>query len=166
MEIAYELNEKDFTEAFSAHRNRNAAAKWIRRIGIYLVAGFLSVLLFGSIRTHNIKPLIPFFVLAVLWLGIVGGLLTRWSARRQFLKQPGAHGQRTLSLDTTGAHWRWNGGSGDVEWKNYVRLVEGENHFLFYTFPACFNILPKRALRADQMSEARDLLKQNIRAAR
>jgi hypothetical protein len=56
MEIAYELNEKDFTEAFSAHRNRNAAAKWIRRIGIYLVAGFLSVLLFGSIRTHNIKP--------------------------------------------------------------------------------------------------------------
>jgi hypothetical protein len=103
MEIAYELNEKDFTEAFSAHRNRNAAAKWIRRIGIYLVAGFLSVLLFGSIRTHNIKPLIPFFVLAVLWLGIVGGLLTRWSARRQFLKQPGAHGQRTILREHTGA---------------------------------------------------------------
>jgi hypothetical protein len=166
MQIAYELTEKDFTDAFSAHRNRNALAKWFRRIAVYVLAAFLAMLLLGSIRTHNIKPLMPFFVLALLWIAIMTGLLTRWSARRQFLKQPGAHGPRTLLLDDSGAHWRWNGGSGDVEWRNYVRLVESENHFLFYTSPACFNILPKRSVSAEQISELRDFLKQSIQAVK
>ncbi|MGO8793202.1 MAG: YcxB family protein [Candidatus Sulfotelmatobacter sp.] len=85
-----------------------------------------------------------------------------WSARRQFLKQPGAHGLRTVLFDDLGAHWRWNGGSSDIEWKNYVRSLEGLNQILFYTSPACFNILPKRSLSPDQLNELRTLLAQQI----
>jgi len=55
------------------------------------------------------------------------------------------------------------GGAGDIEWKNYIRSVEGKNQILFYTSPACFNILPKRAVAEEQLRELRDLLKQNIR---
>lgn len=92
--------------------------------------------------------------------------LPRWSMSRQFFKQPGAHGPRTLLLDELGAHWRWNGGSSDIEWKNYIRSVEGKSQFLFYTSPACFNILPKRALEAEQLVELRTLLKQHIPSSR
>jgi hypothetical protein len=87
-----------------------------------------------------------------------------WTMRRQFRKQPGAHGPRKVLLDSSGAHWRWNGGSADVEWKNYIRSVEGRNQILFYTSPACFNIVPKRALETEQLSEVREMLKQNIHA--
>jgi len=69
-------------------------------------------------------------------------------------------------FDGTGAHWRWNGGTGDVEWRNYIRWVEGKNQFLFYTSPGCFNILPKRALNSDQLAELRDTLKQNVSVAK
>jgi hypothetical protein len=66
-------------------------------------------------------------------------------------------------LDASGAHWRWNGGSADGEWRNYTRSIEGAHQILFYTSPSCFNILPKQALNPDQLAELRALLAQNIR---
>jgi hypothetical protein len=122
----------------------------------------LAFLLFGAIRTGNTRTLMPLFILATLWLLILGGLPLSISARKQFLKQPGAHGPRTVVFDAAGTHWRWNGGSGDVDWRNYIRYVEGNNQILFYTSPACFNIVPKRALTKEQLDEVRGMLKEHI----
>jgi len=65
-------------------------------------------------------------------------------------------------MDATGVHWRWNGGASDVEWKNYIRYVESKRQFLLYLSPAAFNMVPKRALTSEQVSEFRTLLAQNI----
>ena len=162
MEISYELTQKDFTESFSAHRRRRSAANWIRGVVFWMIILGVAFLLFGAIRTGNTRTLMPLFLLATLCLLILGGLPLSISARKQFLKQPGAHGPRTVVFDDAGTHWRWNGGSSDVEWKNYIRSVEGENQILFYTSPACFNILPKRAMTAEQLGDLRSLLDQNI----
>jgi len=105
----------------------------------------------------------PFFGLILLWVGILRGV-PRWNARKQFLKQPGAQGQRTVLIDDSGIHWRWNGGSSDIAWKNYVRSLEAKKQFLLYTSPACFNIIPKRVLTPEGLLELRSLLKQNISA--
>jgi hypothetical protein len=161
MEIAYELTQKDFTESFSAHRNRRPLVKWTRRIFVLLVLLVSLFLLSGSIKSGNTTVLFPFFGLVILWLAIIAALPS-WSARRQFLKQPGARGGRTVVFDGTGAHWKWNEGSSDIEWKNYVRLVEGKNQILLYSSPACFNIIPKRAIGEAELSEVRNLLKQKI----
>jgi len=164
MEINYELTEKDFTESFLIHRNRRPATKWIRRI---VISSMVLVCLFffvGSLLAHNTRTLMPMFALLILWVLIFSGLPYRLTARRQFRKQPGAKGPRTLTLDAGGVHWRWNGGSSDVEWKNYIRFVEGANQILFYTSPACFNIVPKRALVPAQLSKLREMLEQNIRS--
>jgi YcxB-like protein len=166
MEITYELTQKDFTKSFFAHRNRRSFIKWARRIIVWAVLLVLVLVLFGSIRTGNTRTLAPFFAVVGLWLLVVAALPTWWSARRQFLRQPGAHGARTVLFDDTGAHWHWNGGSSHVEWKNYIRSVEGKNQFLLYTSPACFNIVPKRALGQEDLSEVRSLLKQRILAGK
>jgi YcxB-like protein len=71
-----------------------------------------------------------------------------------------------MVLDAAGVHWRWNGGSADVEWKNFIRFLECKSEFLLYSSPACFNILPKRALSPDQLSELRGLFAQNISSKR
>ena len=166
MEITYELTQKDFTQAFFAHRNRKPVMKWTRRIIILLLIGLFVFLLFGATLAHNIRPLLPMFGIIILWIAVASGVTYWWSARRQFRKQPGAQGQRSLLLDASGTHWRWDGGNSDVEWKNYIRTVEGKDQILFYTSPVCFNILPKRALAPEQLPEIRDLLKQNIPASR
>jgi hypothetical protein len=162
MEITYELTQKDFTESFAAHRNRRPFVKWARRTIVWVTLLALVLVLFGSIRSGNTRTLLPFFGVVGLWLLVLAGLPTWWGARRQFLKQPGARGVRTVLFEDIGAQWRWNGGSSMVEWKNYIRSVEGKNQFLLYTSPACFNIVPKRALRKEDLDEFRSLLKQRI----
>jgi len=161
MEIAYELTENDFVEALAVHREGNSAASRRLVAVFWLGIAFSAYLLYGAIRTHNVMRLLPLIFLVILWITLVE-VFPRRNVRRQYTQQPGASGPRQLVLDASGAHWRWNGGSADVEWRNYIRSAEGPGQVLFYTSPACFNILPKRALTTDQLSELRILLLQNI----
>jgi len=165
MQVTYELTQKDFTEAYTAHRNGRVVTRWSRRIFVSIMVlvgaiGLLGFLMKPTVQTA--RDLAPLLGLIAMWIGVLW-FLPRWQMRRQFLQQPGAHGSRSLILDDSGAHWKWNGGSSDVEWKNYIRSVEGKNQILFYTSPACFNILPKVSLNPDQLSELRALLAQNMR---
>jgi uncharacterized BrkB/YihY/UPF0761 family membrane protein len=102
MQIDYELTQKDFAESFAAHRNRNLFSKWLVRL-LMSFAMFVAVILaFGLIvrpNSQDTKNLIPFFGLILLWVGVLWGL-PRLNARRQFLKQPAAQGQRTVLVDT------------------------------------------------------------------
>jgi hypothetical protein len=168
MQIKYELTQTDFTEAYTVHRNSRWLSKWARRLFIWIAGLGTAIIILGFLvrpSWEQAKALVPFLVLVTIWIAVLW-FLPRRMMRRQFLKQPGAHGLRTLTLDDTGAHWRWNGGSSDVEWKNYIRSAEGKNQILFYTSPACFNILPKRAIEGDRLSELRTLLHQNIKSDR
>ena len=143
MQITYELRVEDFTQAYTAHRK--SKIWWmVTKVFLWIAAFFLAVVLLGfSLRPNwqMAKALIPVFLLVPMWIAVLW-LLPWWSSRRQFLQQPGAHGPRTLMLDDAGAHWKWNGGSSDIEWKNFIRSVEGKNQILFFTSPATFNILP------------------------
>jgi hypothetical protein len=163
MQIDYELTLRDFIDAFTAHRYRTVSRKWLTRLFMSITLLLAVLLLIGVLVKPNpqdTKILMPYFVFVFLWIGAML-VLPRWSARRQFLKQPGAHGPRTVLLDATGVHWRWNGGSSDIDWKNYIRAVEGKSQFLLYTSPACFNIIPKRALSSEGLIELRHMLNQN-----
>jgi YcxB-like protein len=168
MQITYELNEKDFVEAYSVHRNRRSFMKWAYRIFFWIIVALASVIFISFLVQPNTqagKDLLRFLALVLFWI-ILLWALPRWTMRRQYRNQPGAKGPRTLLLDAEGAHWRWNGGSADVVWKNYIRWVEGKHQILFYTSPACFNILPTREVQSAQLTEIREMLKQNIQGAK
>ncbi len=166
MQIDYELTQKDFIDSVATHRNRNFYGKWLMRLLLVFALLVGVTLAFGLIvrpNSQDTRNLMPFFGIILLWIGVEWGL--PWlSARRQFLKQPGAQGQRTVLIDASGVHQRWSGGSSDIVWKNFVRSLEGKKQFLLYTSPASFDIIPKRALTSEGLLELRALLKQNIPA--
>lgn len=70
-----------------------------------------------------------------------------------------------MVIDGAGVHWRWNGGSSEVEWKNYVRWLETKDLVLLYSSPMAWGIVPKRAFDESQLTEFRALLTQNVRSA-
>src|SRR5579885_322389 len=116
MQLAYELKKSDFTESYSVHHSSKTWRKWSRRIFIWVAGLSTAMIVFGFLVKPSVqqaKGLAPFFALVAGWVGVLW-LLPRWTMRRQFLAQPGAHGPRTLTLDSAGAHWRWNGGSSDI----------------------------------------------------
>ena len=164
MQIVFELTQNDFTEAYSVHRNSKVLTKWSRRLYVGIAALIVALSIIGFVAKPSVeaaKNLLPIVALIALWVAVLW-VLPSWTMRRQFVNQPGAHGPRTVVMDESGVHWKWNGGSSDVEWKNYIRTAEGKNQILFYTSPACFNIVPKRAVAGEQLAELRSLLSQKI----
>jgi hypothetical protein len=164
MEVTYELKQKDFFDSFVAHRSRSAATKWFWRLVTTIVCLLVAVGIFNLAAHRNSQSagdsarlmIFPFFWAVLVWV------MPWWVAKRQFSKQPLAHGPKTIIADTAGIHWRWTGGSADVEWRGFIRWLECKSEILLYTSPACFNIVPTRAFTPEQLSEFRALLAQNI----
>ena len=168
MKITYELRQEDFLEAFAAHRKSKTFAKWATRIFIAMAGLVTAVVLVSLLVRPSAETLIadiPFFIVVAIWIVMLWAL-PRWAARKQFRGQPSAKGSRTLTLDEAGVHWNWDGGSAYTEWKNYVRSVESDNLILLYTSPVSFNIVPKRALTAEELNGMRGTIEQNIRIGR
>jgi hypothetical protein len=165
MEVTYELTQRDFFDSLIAHRNRNAFAKWGLRLLLSIVFLFAGLGLISLAVVPNkaqaFSGFAPPFALAAMWAAVIWAA-PWWAARKQFSKQPSAHGPKTVLVDAVGVHWRWDGGSADVEWKNFIRLLESKNQFLLYTSPVCFNIVPKRSQKSEELSEFRALVAQNI----
>jgi hypothetical protein len=164
MEVTYELTQRDFFDSFVAHRNKSTFAKWSFRIAAaiaFLFVGVGLVLLAVRPNAQSLTNIAPLFVLAVMW-SVLLWASPWWAARNQFSKQPAAQGPRTMLLDSSGVHWRWNGGSADIEWRNFIRFQETKNQFLLYSSPACFNIVPKRALTHDQVIALRQIVSENL----
>lgn len=164
MEITYELTQADFVDSFIAHRKRTALAKWWFRLiacCAFVLAALAVLPLLLRTSHYTILSLVQALGLTAFWGILVWGY-PWWFARQQYSKQPKAHGTRELIADAEGVHLSWNGGSAKMEWNNLVRYLESKDQFLLYTSPACFNIVPKRALTPGQISEFRLLLVEHI----
>ena len=163
MQFTYSLTQRDFSEAMIAIRNRKAWAKWIFRILPALLVVLIAVSIRTDSRSQLLSSLVPILVLFLFWTFLLWG--SPWLlARQQFLKQPSAQGEHTVSFDRDVVGWHWNGGSSAVEWKNYIRWMETKNQILVCSSPVQCGIIPKRALNAEQLLELRTLLRQKLGA--
>lgn len=162
MELTYDLTQKDFYDAFVAHGERSVFLKWGRRLRLGFIflftlitpIGLLTLAKDHQIRFVSVVPLLAFWAISIWGL-------PWWSGRTQFLKQA-AQGFRTMTLDGSGIHWRWQGGQADVEWTNFVRFLESKTLFLLYASPSCYNIVPKRAFAPGGTESFRELLQEKL----
>jgi hypothetical protein len=165
MELKYSLTQEDFLESLIFHRNPTAFLKWCLRLLAAIVFCSVAVYIFYITKRSTINTLsgaVPLLAMTLAWFWIfLAG--PRRAARRQFRKQPAAQGSWTLLIDDSGVHARWEGGSSEVEWKNYIRWRESNNLILLYLSPVSWGIIPKRALDPPQLTELRALLEQNVK---
>jgi hypothetical protein len=164
MELKYNLTQRDFLESFITHRNPTAFLKWCFRLLAAML--FLLVIVFfvyfaKNPTLHTLAGAGPLLGMILIWFWIfVAG--PRRAARRQFRQQPAARGLWTLLIDDGGIHARWEGGSSDVDWKNYIKWRESKNLILLYMSPVTWGMIPKRALDPAQLADLRALLEQNV----
>jgi hypothetical protein len=163
MQFTYALTQRDFFESIIAIRNRKAWAKWVFRVlPVLLVVSIVLSILTAS-RSQLLSSLVPLLFFLLFWTFLLWG--SPWLfARQQFLKQPSAQGEHTVSFDSDVVRWHWNGGSSTVEWKSYVRWMETKNQILVCSSPLQCGIVPKHALNAEQLLELRTLLTQKLGA--
>jgi hypothetical protein len=164
MQVTYALNQRDFFESMIAIRNRKKWAKWVFRASLPFLACLIAFAVLRSPRSQLVPNLAPLLFLVLLWAFLLWGS-PWWFARTQFLKQPSAQGQHTVSFDGDEVKWQWDGGSSVTQWKTYIRWMESKNQILLCSSPVRCGIVPKRALNEEQLSELRTLLTQKIGAA-
>lgn len=164
MQIMFELTEQDFVNAYKTHCNRGPSSKWRWAVWVCFLVVFLGVIFhLITMDTSDRSHYVLLAILAIAWFVVIRSLQL-FNMRKQFRKQPGAHGPRTVVFDSAGAHWRWDGGSNEIAWKNYIRWVQGNKQILFYTSPASFDILPIGNMEAAQLAELQEMLKRNIQS--
>lgn len=146
MQVTYQLTQQDFVDSFVAFRSRSVLRKWAWRLVLFVLSALTSMGLITLAFQHDSQTFLvflPIFILAALWLLMWWGG-PRLGARVQFSKQPSVQGVKTTTLDEKGISWTWDGGSAQVDWRNFYRWQECRTQFLLYTSPVLFNMIPKR----------------------
>src|SRR5262249_46763161 len=143
----------DLIDSVKVHRNRSTFSKWFPRVFAMIAfvaagVGFLQTA--ASRNGQTFSNFAPIFVFAGLLAGII--FVSPWLFAKRMLG-PSLSGQRTIQVNAEGIQLRWSGGKSDFAWNNFIRYLEGSNHFLLYTSPALFTPVPKRAFMPQQLSE-------------
>lgn len=158
MQITYELTRKDFREAFAA------AHKWHHRIhGVLLSIGISGIV--WNLLLLRFKVVVE-IIFGLLWWGLWVSLPASAFVRNQFAKWSSEKAPRTFSWNSSGVYWQWGSGSVNNAWKNIIRCVEANSHFLLFTSPAAFDVLPKRAFDDGQLADFRSALATYIQATK
>lgn len=165
MTLHFQFTLDDYRNAFRAHYQKGASklTRWTMKL--LLVVGVIfflfGILLFLSGQRAPNVVLFPFLI-GAFWIWIGSGRAYIFSAKKQFAKAPALREPRTIELNDEGMTTDAGVASSKTSWKAYVRFVESKDSFLLYTSPACFNIIPKRVLQPEQVTELRQLLQAHV----
>jgi len=124
--------------------------------GQWTLAGILPILAGTAIGT-------PIIALAIL--GINALLLAR-RTRRLFDQQRSLHGKMMAKWNEAGLQLTSPNGSGIHEWSDFIKWAESKTILLFYQNDMLFNLVPQRALDAEQLEDIKTALRaQGVRQA-
>lgn len=166
MEVCYELTPRDFYDAFLTHRNRSSLSKlpfWILSAATILLLALDLLAVVMRPGRLTLGELGRGLALALCWI-IILWAHPWWKAKRDFSRQPSAKGPRTDRFDADGVHTQWRGGCADLEWRTFVRVLEGKKVFLLYTSPTGFRVVPKRVFAPEKLTEFNRLLRENLKS--
>lgn len=163
------VSEFDPKEHYRVARvvTRHTAARWISWVFVALALVMVAwsvlpywgeadpVTLFASAA--------PWLFLCVFWIGLIP-LSQRFSARKLPKRDASARGSQERTLDESGFHFRGNGVSLDVPWHAMARGIETGEFFLLFYNKSCAYYLAKRRMTAEQISDARQLMKAGLGA--
>src|SRR5580698_484530 len=164
MQVTYQLTAEDYYQGLLAWRSRNAWRRWFLRIAYFVVGSAFLISLADVLFARNAARLqtslsgIAFAAIwfAIMWFG------PRFSARRQFRNSPTAQSPIMLNATETGLEIRSAHGESRVLWTAFGAWSERKSVFGILPQPRIYYPIPKRAFTDEQLSEFRELLRNNI----
>jgi YcxB-like protein len=164
MHVDYEISEKDYLDGQKL-AIKNSSVRMVRwtRFVLPSFGAFLAVFLIHGILTQGFSvSVLPGMAFSLFFL-----LIPFLSLRKQktlYAKSNALHGRLTLDVDDSGIQFGGPITSAKVAWAYFGKFFEDERVFVLYQKnQTIFNMVPKRALSADQVADLRQYLEQNVR---
>ncbi|HEU4416527.1 MAG TPA: YcxB family protein, partial [Candidatus Angelobacter sp.] len=155
MIVNFQFTLDDYRNAFRAHYRKGASVftRWMLKLALVIGVLFLLLsVLFVITGQRALNVVLPPLFLGAFWTWIGMGMTYQLSARNQFAKSPALREPRRVEFNDEGVKTDAGMASSQVSWKAILRYVESADTFLLYTSPACFAIVPKRGLQAEQVN--------------
>lgn len=164
MHVDYEISEKDYLDG-QRLAIKNSSVRLVRwtRFVLPSFGALLAVFLVYSILTQGFSvSVLPGTVFSLLFM-----LIPFLSIRKQkmiYAKSNALHGKLTLDVDDSGIQFGGPITSAKVAWAYFGKFFEDERGFVLYQKnETIINMVPKRALSADQVASLRQYLEQNVK---
>ena len=166
MQIEYEISEQDFLDAQKlAVRNApNVTTRLLLRVlpfwGVFVFLG-VAWPVFKEGFAWKAEMIVP---LAFATLCLASPLLVKRAYQRAYRGNPSYKGKRTLILNESGLDLSGPTFSSQLKWENFIRFVEDEKVVLLYQSGQVVQIVPKRQLAPEQITELREAFTRHIGA--
>jgi YcxB-like protein len=164
MRVDYEISEKDYLDGqrLAIQNSPVIMVRWTRLV-MPSFGALLAVFLLHGLWTQPFSvSLLPGMAFSLFLL-----LLPFLNIRKQktlYANSNALHGQLTLDVDDSGIQFEGPITSAKVNWAYFGRFFEDHRAFVLYQKnQAIFQMVPKRALSADQVALFRQYLEQNVR---
>jgi hypothetical protein len=156
--VTFEFDPQEHYRATRAV-TRQLWTRWIPVGAVVLIVTFLAFDILGSWRDAERSQVfarsLPWVLLAMFWAVLLPAGQW-WQARRLAKVDPSAVGLQARAVDEAGFHSRGNGVSIDVPWHAIRRVLETEEHFLFFYTRQCAYYITKARLTPQQTAQVRE----------
>ena len=153
MQIKFQCNQDDYSEAQRAHFSRN----WGYYVPLFLacLSLFVSALI---VLSGSIAQALPAFALALGWSFIHIRLFHGGFAKRDFQKHPHLAKEYSFDIDTEGIRIASDVSNEYNKWPLYTKFRETKNLFMLYKGDRLFEMIPKRAFAPEEIVDFRNIL--------
>ena len=162
MHIEYAISEQDYASAQKLAMKQmkplqqRLTLQWLPAFGLFLL-GFVLYTGFKQGFSANLVPgvFIPFLFLSLRFTA-------KKAIRNSYAKATNMHGSLVLDIDDDGIRFQGPTYDSQVSWAHFGRFFEDNESFLIVHNSSIFNIVPKRFLSAEQITELRDIFSRHI----
>jgi len=162
MRIDYEVSERDFVDAqrLAAKTAPIASVRWMRWfIPVYLTGAVIFLTYGIATQGFSLNVLPGLFMCALI--GSIP-LVNRRAQRKVYAKSIAMHGALSVEATDQGIEFRGPTFTSQVAWSNFATFAENDGLFVLWQHSRTFNIVPKRQLQPEAITEFRDYLSRNI----
>ena len=162
MHIDYEVSEQDFIQAHKlALKN---APSWVTRAIPWMgpLAGIAGMLFLGyAWFSQGFKTNLIYGSLFCWWFISIPFMMRR-GRKKAYAKTTSFHGPMSMDMDANGVFVKANGVESRIAWTNFANFLEDEKSFVILQNSSIFHPITKRYFSAEQVTELRECLQQNI----
>jgi hypothetical protein len=157
MQIQYRCNVADYQEVLTTGRPTPLNRKILRVVLWFSLIVMSSAILVNFGFRQGVAGLAVPFLLLVLWLGFRLVIRPLW-IKRDFRGHPNFQREQVVQIDDWGLHRTSGVGQSETRWLAYTDYRETQNLFVLYFGRRLMEVIPKRALSAEQLQNLRQLL--------
>lgn len=168
-QINYQISEQDYLAAqkLAIRNHPREATRLVFRIlpfwGLFLALGILWPMFLQPIFLRrfqwNIGTIMGLPLSALL---LCFPLLLNHGRKAAYRRNASLHGRRSVAMDEQGLSFQGPNYSSQLKWPIFVKFAEDSKAFVLFQSNGSFNLIPKRQLSPQQISDLREAFTRHI----